>query len=106
NAIVDDIAAALDEELRTIRQQIQALVAQIKAVFDAVFSGLKEALDKVEHLVFVEILARLRKLIDNLEASFDLELDRVRAAFDEMLAAIPLGGGGASVSVSASVSVG
>jgi hypothetical protein len=102
-AIIDDIAAVIDEQLRAIREQIKALVTQIKQVFDAAFQGLQEVLDRVEHLVFVEILDRLRKLIDNLEGSFDVELDRVRAAFDDMLAAIPLGG---AASASASVSVG
>jgi hypothetical protein len=58
-------------------------------------------LQRVEHLVFVDILDRLRKLLDNLEASFGQELDRVRSAFDEMLAAIPLGGSPATASVGA-----
>jgi hypothetical protein len=49
------------------------------------------------------LLAHLRTLLDNLQASFERELDRVRSAFDAMLAAIPLGDGGGS---SASASVG
>jgi uncharacterized protein (DUF2267 family) len=102
-AILDDIAAAIDEQLRAIRTQIRALTDQLRAVFAAVAAGLRTILDKVEHLVFVEILARLHRLLDNLAASFGLELDRVRAAFNEMLAAIPLGGG---AQASASVGVG
>jgi translation elongation factor EF-G len=95
-AILDDIVATVDVQLRAIREQIQSVVIQIKAVFASVLQDLQAVLDKVKHLVFVEILERLRKLIDNLEGSFGQELDRVRAAFDEMLAAIPLGGSAAS----------
>jgi hypothetical protein len=100
-AILDDIAAAIDGSLQDIRTQIESVVAQIKALFAAVFQGLQDVLQRVEHLVFVDILDRLRKLLDNLEASFGQELDRVRSAFDEMLAAIPLGGSPATASVGA-----
>jgi hypothetical protein len=51
----------------------------------------KEVVKRLEELVFVELLERLKRLIDNLGLSFEKELERVRNAFDEMLAAIPLG---------------
>ena len=63
---------------------------------------MKEVIKRLEELVFVELLERLKRLIDNLGLSFDKELDRVRNAFDEMLAAIPLGSSsGASGGVAA-----
>jgi hypothetical protein len=61
-------------------------------------------------LPLFELPARLRGLSDAavaaLGAALMLELAKVEQAFDAMLNAIPLDGGGGSVSVSASVSVG
>jgi hypothetical protein len=48
----------------------------------------------------VVLIDRLSVVLDNLKASFRVELDRVANAFDEMLAAIP---GGGEVSASASI---
>lgn len=47
-----------------------------------------------EQLIFKDLLERLRRVIDNLGMSFDRELDRVRNAFDEMLATLPVGTAG------------
>lgn len=99
-AILDDIAGALDAELQILRQEVKRIVDEVKAAIDRaaeIFEGLVE---RVENLVFVEILERLRRVIASLGVSFDRELDRVKSAFDEMLAAIPLSGG-ASASASA-----
>jgi uncharacterized protein (DUF2267 family) len=98
--ILDDIVGVIDSGLRLVRDQINALAAQLKAVVTSLAQGVQEILEKVEHLVFIDILDRLRKLIENLEANFDQELDRVRAAFDDMLAAIPLGASGRTASAS------
>ena len=57
-----------------------------------------DIMDRVDKLVFTEILDRLRKVVEKLASSFNTELDRVRSAFDEMLNAIPLGGGSQRVS--------
>ena len=57
--------------------------------------------ERVERLVLVELLDRLNRLVANLGTSFDQELDRVRAAFDDMLDAIPLDGGGAHAATAA-----
>ena len=80
---------------------MDGLTGQLKQVFDAASAALNRIIDKIERLVFVEILARLRALLDNLEQSFGQELDRVLAAFDDMLSAIPLGGAPVAASVTA-----
>lgn len=88
--ILDDIAAALDELLTKIRDEVKKLLGQLKETIGqakAIFDGMVK---QVEDLVFVEIIERLHKVLDNLGVSFDKELSRVRKAFDQMLAALPL----------------
>jgi hypothetical protein len=90
--ILDQVAAALDDLLRQIRAQVKALIGQIEATITQALHAIEQVIDQIEGLVFVEILGRLRRLIDQLGISFDQELDRVLSAFDQMLHAIPLGG--------------
>ncbi len=71
---------------------MQALLSQLREALETTGQSLDQVLDRVEQLVLVDILERLKRLADNLGVSFDRELDRVRNAFDTMLAAIPLGG--------------
>jgi hypothetical protein len=97
--ILDDLAAALDETLRGIRAELEALLGQLRQATEETLGGVREVLERVENLVFVELLERLRRAIDNLGMSFDRELDRILAAFDAMLDAIPLDGAEAGVSV-------
>ncbi|HEX8291215.1 MAG TPA: hypothetical protein VF570_05650, partial [Pyrinomonadaceae bacterium] len=88
--ILDDIAAALDELLGKIRDEVKELLGKLKQTVGqakVVFDGMVR---QVEDLVFVEILERLQRVLDNLGVSFDKELSRVRKAFDQMLAALPL----------------
>lgn len=100
--VLDDIAEALEEQLGDMREEIQKLLDQIEATLGTTAGRVKEVVKRLEELVFVELLERLKRLIDNLGLSFDKELDRVRNAFDEMLAAIPLGNSsGASGGVAA-----
>jgi hypothetical protein len=101
--ILDQLVAVLDVQLRAIRTAAQALIGQVKTAITAALQSVEHVIKALEDLVFVEVLGRLSRVIDNLGASFDRELDRVRAAFDAMLAAIPLGSGGAAASASASV---
>ena len=89
--ILDDIVEVINEQFRAIRAEIRLLLEQIKEAVTTVFESLKAVLDRVERLVFVELLERLGRVIDNLGLSFDKELDRVRNAVDDMLAAIPVG---------------
>ena len=93
-AILDDIVVVINDQLRAIQLAVRALLDEIKLTIESVLDGLQGVFDQVENLIFVEVLERLCQVIDNLGLSFDQELDRVRQAFDAMLAAIPLGGGG------------
>jgi ElaB/YqjD/DUF883 family membrane-anchored ribosome-binding protein len=101
--VLDDIAEALEQQLKAMRDEIQNLLDQIEETLGTMAGRVKEVVKRLEELVFVELLERLMRLIDNLGLSFDKELDRVRNAFDEMLAAIPLGNssGGTSGGVAA-----
>jgi hypothetical protein len=101
-AILDDLVAVIDDALRNIKTAIKDLMAQIKAAIAAILHDLQMVLDRVEQLVFVDILERLGRVIDNLGMSFDVELDRVRNSFDAMLDVIPLD---SSASVSVSVDI-
>jgi len=101
--ILDDIARALDEQLTMIRNEVKKILGDLKETIGqakAIFDGMVK---KVEDLVFVEVLDRLRRVLDNLGVSFEKELGRVRKAFDQMLAALPLDIGPKKVSASASV---
>jgi hypothetical protein len=89
--VLDDIAGALEEQLKAMREEIQNLLDEIEETLGTTAGRVKDVVKRLEQLVFVELLERLKQLIDNLGLSFDKELDRVRNAFDEMLAAIPLG---------------
>jgi hypothetical protein len=99
-AILDDIVAALDQQLQTLRTAVKDLANQIKQAAETATLAFEGLVERVERLVFVEVLERLRRLIDTLGVSFEQEVDRIRSAFDEMLAAIPLSSG---ASASASV---
>lgn len=88
--ILDDIAGALDEQLTMIRDEVKKILGDVKQTIEqakAIFDGMVK---KVEDLVFVEIIDRLKHVLDNLGVSFEKELGRVRKAFDQMLAALPL----------------
>jgi hypothetical protein len=100
--ILDDIVAAVDDILREIQLALQELIDQVRAAIRSILEGLEGVLGRVEALVFVDVLLRLERVIDNLGMSFDTELERVRNAFDAMLSAIPLDSG-ASVEVSVSI---
>ncbi len=88
--ILDDIARALDEQLGLIRDEVKKILGDIKQTVEqakAIFDGMVK---QVEDLVFVELIDRLKRVLDNLGVSFEKELGRVRKAFDQMLAALPL----------------
>lgn len=99
--LLDDIAAAIQQVLSEVQLEMQRLIDQIKAVIQTVTQSLQAVVDQVEQLVFVEVLDRLNRVVDTLGVSFEQELNRVRNAFDEMLAAIPLGSSSAGASLAA-----
>jgi methyl-accepting chemotaxis protein len=103
--ILDKVRNIVNEQLRAIRKELQGLLNSIQDTLTDTVNDAKTIADGVEQLVLVEWLDRLNQVADNLGVSFGAELDRVRSAFDEMLAAIPLGEGSASVTISAAVSV-
>ena len=92
-AILDEIVAVLDEQLQALRDALKAVVDKIEASIERAAQTFQGIVDSIERPVFVEILERLRRVIDSLGVSFEQELGRVRSAFDEMLNAIPLSGG-------------
>jgi hypothetical protein len=96
---LDELVGVVDGQLRTLRAALRFVLDQIKGALTAALATLRVILKQIEDLVFVEILDRLDRVIDNLGVSFEAELDRVRGAFDEMLRAIPLGDGSASAGV-------
>lgn len=98
--ILDDISAAIDELLGNIRAEIQGLITQIKTAIQTVAQSVQDIVNRVEQLVFVEVLDRLNRVVDNLGVSFSQELNRVRSAFDAMLAAIPLSSSSGSTGAS------
>jgi tetrahydromethanopterin S-methyltransferase subunit B len=89
-AILNDIARVIDERLRAIRQKLQDLLVQIGKADEELRKSLERLYDRIKKVVLVELLKSLRQMIDNLGVSFNHELDRVRQAFDAMLAAIPV----------------
>ena len=99
--ILGDIEAVISEELHAIREAIKSLIQNIRDLFKDGIQQLDAIFERIKDFAFVEILAKLDQLVINLGASFDTELDRVSAAFTQMLDAIPLDG-----SASASIGVG
>lgn len=93
---LDDISVALDDVLGDIRDETLKLISQIQTTVDDVGEKVSGLGARLEGLLFVEILERLRRLISRLRESFERELERVRAAFDEMIEAMPLGSSGAA----------
>lgn len=100
-SLLDEVAAILNGQLRALRDAVTRILDQVNGVVETTAQTFQEIIERIENLVFVEILDRIRQLLDNLNVSFDKEVDRVRNSFREMLNAIPVGGGSASVSVAA-----
>ncbi|GAB3436861.1 hypothetical protein [Flindersiella endophytica] len=97
--ILDALAGVLDQPLRQLVEDVQALIAELQATVTAAGNALETVVDRLERLDLVVLIDRLSIVLDNLRTSFALELERVANAFDDMLDAIPVGG---EVSASAS----
>lgn len=100
-AILDAVAQKVDEKLKAIRAQVEQVIANLRKTLQQAGQDIQAVVQQVERLILVELLGRLNHVVANLGSSFDSELDRVRGAFDDMLAAIPLDGGGAHATTSA-----
>jgi hypothetical protein len=98
--ILDSLADVLDQPLRQLVADVQELIAELQTAVTTAGNALETVTDRLERLDLVVLLDRLLIVLDNLKASFGIELGRVANAFDEMLDAIPVGG---EVSASASI---
>jgi phage-related protein len=101
--ILDSIANALDEQLKRVQAEVKKVFDELKETIDKATKIFQDMVKQVEDLVFVEVLERLRRVLDNLGVSFDRELSRIRNAFDQMLAALPLDIGNRNTATSTSV---
>lgn len=99
--LMDKVVDQFDKLLKTAREAIQNILQQVKTVLTDTMAKVRASLDRIEKLVFVDVLERIDKLIDRLGASFDTELDRIVQAFDQMIHAIPLGGSSAARPIAA-----
>jgi hypothetical protein len=93
-AVLGSVAEVVDERLAVLRAAVEKVIGTLRTALQTAGKQLRGVVQEVEDLVLVDLLGRLERLVGNLGASFDTELDRVRSAFDDMLAAIPLQGGG------------
>lgn len=98
--VLDALTDVVDQPLRQLVADVQGLITELKGTVTTAETALKTVTDRLARLDLVVLIDRLSIVLDNLKASFRLELDRVANAFDEMLAAIP---GGGEVSASASI---
>jgi len=90
--LLEEVAEIIDSQVRALRAALRALVANLRKALDTAAAKAQAILAQIEELLFVELLERLSRVVDNLGVSFDQELERVQHAFDEMIAAIPLDG--------------
>lgn len=97
---IDQVKGAVDQVFGQLRQTVATVLGELKKEIGAILAKLEDLLKNLDALVMDDLFGRLLHVIDNLEASFNSELDRVQHEFDAMLNAIPLGasaGGSASV---------
>jgi hypothetical protein len=88
--LINELANILEEQLSDIRQQVLSIFNLVNSAIYSLTQLFRESINQFERLLFVEIIERLNRIIDNLGISFEQELNRVRNAFDQMLAAIPV----------------
>lgn len=88
--LLDPIRDAVDARVAEARTVIIGLVERVRGIINRAGAILKDLMLKIKDLVFTEIIGRLDRLIDQLGMSFDTEVDRVAAAFRNMLRAIPV----------------
>jgi hypothetical protein len=91
NGLVASVTQALQAHLAAVRAAVDGLLDQLGGTVEAAAGALRDVVTKVGDLVFVDLVARLRAVLDTLATSFSTELGRIKVAFDAMLAAAPLG---------------
>jgi hypothetical protein len=99
-SLLDEVADILDDQFKRIHDAVASIAQRVDEAGEAAAQAFQDVVSRLEHLVFVEIIDHIRRLLSNLDVSFGQEVDRVRNAFRQMLAAIP-GGSSASASVTA-----
>lgn len=91
--VLDEIAAAIDQQLRVLRNAVTAMAERIEVAIKVASDTFDNLVHRIEQLILVDVIAHLENVIETLGVNFDKELDRIRNAFDAMLNAIPLGRG-------------
>lgn len=87
---VDAIAKALDEQLSIIRTFVSTPIPLVQTVINNTTETLQEILNQFANFLFVELIERLNRVVDNLGISFSEEIKRVVKAFNQMITAIPV----------------
>ena len=88
--IIDAIATVLNEQLRIIRNSVNAPITLVQTVINNTTELLQGILDQFTNFLFVELIERLNRVVDNLGISFNEEINRVINAFNQMITAIPV----------------
>jgi len=91
NGLVATVTQTLQAHLAAVRAAVDGLLDQVGGTLQQTAGALRDVVTQVGDLVFVDLVTRLRAVLDTLATSFDTELRRIRVAFDAMLAAAPLG---------------
>ncbi|TQM61941.1 hypothetical protein [Humibacillus xanthopallidus] len=89
--LIDAVTRALNEHLAGVRKAVQDLLGRLDTTLTAATTDVQDVVKRVSDLVFVDLLQRLRQVLENLQHSFDTELRRIARAFDAMLDAAPIG---------------
>jgi phage-related protein len=90
DGVLDAIASAIDLEVTKVRDALKGIVTAFHQALDDAVAEAGSLTKDLESLVLVAIVDRLKHFTENLAKSLDIELQRVRKAFDSMLDAIPL----------------
>lgn len=88
--LLDDVATVVEEQLQSIRGAVVDLIDQVRGSIDTATATVQSIIAEVEQLIFVELLDRLNRVVDNLGVSFDTETHRVVNSFEAMLKAAPV----------------
>jgi hypothetical protein len=91
NGLLSTVTHTLQAHLTAVRTSVEELLAGLSGAMTQTSDALRDILTRVGDLVFVDLVARLRAVLDSLAAGFEVELRRIRVAFDAMLDAAPVG---------------